>query len=329
MQIQKTKFCVANNNSRDCISRLVQFAPFIQEFFGSAPPEISGSARVVRRHIDAILLEEFVREAGKLGIGYNVLLNSIAYPELFSRGFREKIRDFFVFLSDIGATAVTIADIALMEFVAREKNRIGLTVEIVASSWCDIMGPTKAKRIEKKGADRIVLHQDINRNFSDLKAIQGAVTSKIELLANNGCTYRCAARQSHRMFQSLNSTNQSAFSDPFRNECIKLRRDNPVEILLSPTIRPEDIRVYEQMSFHLFKIAGRLQSTDWLEKAVQAYIARDFTGSLPELAYTNHGEKMPFIDNKKLDGFLEFVAAGSPLEYSERVREFYKKNFCE
>ncbi|MEW5997016.1 MAG: U32 family peptidase [Candidatus Micrarchaeota archaeon] len=326
MEGPKTKFCVANNNRGDCIPRITKrFAPHLEEFFGSAPPDISGSARLVTSHSTTESLKRDICEARRHGVGYNVLLNSIVHPQLTDTNFMKRICGFLELIAEWGATAVTITDTFLMDVAAEHRSKKSLPLKIVASSWCDILGPTKAKRIEGRGADRIILHQDANRNIADLGAIISQVKCEVELLANNGCLYRCDARQAHRVFQSLHSTSGERIADPFRAECIRIRREDPFEILLSPTIRPEDVGLYESMGFHLFKIAGRLQSTDWLEYVVEAYVKREFNDSLPKLASTNDGEKLPRICNKRLDGFLQFVTAGHALGYTERVREFYDK----
>jgi collagenase-like PrtC family protease len=69
------------------------------------------------------------------------------------------------------------------------------------------------------------------------------------------------------------------------------------------------------MGYRTFKIAGREMTTDWLVNAASAYARRSYDGNLTDIlngiAVMMGGggpesRKMPHIDNRKLDGFLEY-----------------------
>ncbi len=125
--------------------------------------------------------------------------------------------------------------------------------------------------------------------------------------------------------------------------CNSIKLKNPEELIKSRWIRPEDLHIYEEMGFTHFKITDRSRATKWLLRAVKAYVDRRYDGNLcdilsleipgdenniqPEINRRFRQQLMkycvsdqvwlkgsfgwckkgrPYIDNNKLEGFLEF-----------------------
>lgn len=126
--------------------------------------------------------------------------------------------------------------------------------------------------------------------------------------------------------------------------CTNTKVKNPTTLIAAEWIRPEDIRYYEQLcektgNYNLsLKLVERTKSTDFLVRVLKAYTARSYEGNLMDLlnwpkAKENHqvhlfpayikmlselynfkellkmkevsGAPALFVDNKKLDGFLD------------------------
>ena len=89
-------------------------------------------------------------------------------------------------------------------------------------------------------------------------------------------------------------------------------------------IRPEDQKVYNEIGINYFKVSGRTGTTEYLKTVLEAYMSENFEGNLltlwkplqtifskeSELTY-QHPE---YIDNKKLDGFIDHWFKGDGFE---------------
>jgi collagenase-like PrtC family protease len=123
------------------------------------------------------------------------------------------------------------------------------------------------------------------------------------------------------------------------------RFSDPVEFIRAPWIRPEDVGAYEEIGIDCFKIAERSQETSWILRAANAYASRKYDGDLLDIINFPEGlyrfilsqqfpqrdlpdRLKPVIDNRKLDGFLEFFRENTCRDrscddcgYCERVAE--------
>ncbi len=125
--------------------------------------------------------------------------------------------------------------------------------------------------------------------------------------------------------------------------CDVIKCQKPAELIKSRWIRPEDLKTYEDMGFTHFKITDRSRASSWLVRATKAYVDRRYDGNLcdilsleipgdeksiqPEINKRFRRQLLkycvsdqvwlkgsfgwgklgrPYIDNRALDGFLEF-----------------------
>ncbi len=125
--------------------------------------------------------------------------------------------------------------------------------------------------------------------------------------------------------------------------CDKIKIEKPEELIKSRWIRPEDLHIYEEMGYTHFKITDRSRATRWLLRTTKAYIDRRYNGNLcdilsleipgdekniqPEINKRFREQLLrhcvsdqvwlkgsfgwgktgrPYINNRTLDGFLEF-----------------------
>ena len=59
----------------------------------------------------------------------------------------------------------------------------------------------------------------------------------------------------------------------------------PVELLRSPFIRPEDLHVYDELGMDIIKLADRTESAETLMQTARAYAAERYEGNLFQLIF--------------------------------------------
>ena len=84
-------------------------------------------------------------------------------------------------------------------------------------------------------------------------------------------------------------------------------------------IRPEDIKAYNEIGLKHFKITGRTGSTEYIIKTISSYLNESYEGNLLGLwkqlesikpGVNEKDVETLFIDNKKLDGFIDAWSVG-------------------
>jgi hypothetical protein len=141
---------------------------------------------------------------------------------------------------------------------------------------------------EEMGADCIVLDSIlVNREFATLSRIRKSVKCDLELLVNNNCLSACALSPSHMTAlahagQSWHG-NRGFFIDWCFLRCTEMKLREPVNYLRSEWIRPEDLWMYEEMGYDLFKVAERDLPTPVMLGRVRAYASRRYDGNLLDL----------------------------------------------
>jgi collagenase-like PrtC family protease len=149
---------------------------------------------------------------------------------------------------------------------------------------------------------------------------------RLVLITNEFCGHvaasaaaRCLFRKDCYDLHSLGYTEEDlkdADGYPF-TECIASRNrpETPQAWLKMNFIRPEDICRYQTIGIDAFKITGRTTGTGSFRKIVLAYCSGRYEGNLldicpPQRSILQTGERVqdekPFIDNVRLDGFVDF-----------------------
>lgn len=331
-------FCVGLNGRPENLEAILdRFASHIREVFVAVPTYLMGSGRA---GADPLTLDKMAKQtemAHGAGVGYNVLLNAVCLGgRQFKPDFQKQLYEFLEFACEANVDALTIADPFVLQKAVAFRRSKGAEFTICVSSLADVTEAVSAKRYEDMGPDRIVLHQNVNRDFQAIQQIQEAVSCELELYANTGSLYKCPYRQAHRSYIShLSILTSEELKEPenhnwFKANCISMRKRNPLEIIMSPTIRPEDIHFYENMGIKLFKISARTMSTDWVMRVLAHYTLRHFDGNITDLCDTNLGQKMPFISNKAFDGLLECILhSGGHNNYKDICRQFYQEQIAD
>jgi collagenase-like PrtC family protease len=187
----------------------------------------------------------------------------------------------------------------------------------------------RAKLFDSLGADSIILHSNVNRDFRLLRAIRDAVKCELGVLTNSLCLYQCPYEYYHNDTLGHASQNYNPLNGFYMDYCVTrctLERFRDVsQFIKSRWIRPEDIPIYEETGIDFFKIAGRATSSEWIINATEGYSSRQYQGNLcnilyvpnpkidyadPVLASTQTARvgspPKVYIDNQDLEGFIDF-----------------------
>lgn len=289
-----------------------------------------------------ITLENIFRQVGVLkgwGIKFNYLLNGTSYG---NREFDKRYRSDFVShvrnLAANGVEVVTIGNPFMLEVVANEVPEI----ELFASVLMEIDCLARLKVISQLGVRYACLSKTLLKNFRALEKISMHGNAKVEqvLLANDPCLHHCAFTTYHNDTLS-HLTGGGILCDSYcRLQCTRSFATDRREIVSASFIRPEDLRVYSNLGYSMFKLCDRKQTTPWILRALRSYVREYYDGNLAEIMapwsryegtydfprelkrsdfessstddLRDHLRFMPSIDNRSLDGYLDYWRKKKP-----------------
>lgn len=334
------RFTVAFNGDISLFSRLSAF-PEVESVFGKMTRDVIGGGRssFYLADIDFDSIRASVAEAHEYGIRFIYLMNATCQGnEELTSGKNRALGKFADQLVDIGIDGVVVAAPYMLRFLKSRYPELPVSI----STFCNVSSPTKARKWEDLGADRIILSTDINRNFTAIRGIRKAVNIEVEIFANNVCMAECPYSVNHpsAMAHSSESGKSGFLMDYHSFRCAKHKLEDPLEILRGGFLRPEDLNTYSDLGVDVFKLSGRSRSSDWILRTVQAFASGRYEGNLADLIVYPYilpkGEGMlsqaerwllrpdlinldalgllqrlgertgiVHIDNRKLDGFLD------------------------
>ena len=281
----------------------------------------------------------FIAEARRRGLEFNYLVNASCFDNLeFTKEGYEKIAEHLNWISSTGVDTVTVT----LPFLLQMAKRYFPHLKVCVSSFARVQNVHLARYWEEMGADKIILPESIARDFDTLAVIRKAVSCELELIANHCCLFYCPLDLHHRNMVSHGSQEGhpcGGFAADYCKLACQLRKlKRPVELIKARWIRPEDLRHYEDVGIDCLKLVERFRGTESLIRILDAYERRSHTGNLAELltlpqegSYLSPNleitqrpdlieperfkeilgvlrEPFPgrlYIDNKKLDGFLD------------------------
>lgn len=274
-------------------------------------------------------IEKSIRDIHAIGKKFTYALDShcLENKEYTNAGQR-KIRELIQWIDGSGADAVVVNIPHLVQVIKGQFPR--LKVEFGTSR---VIGELqRIKYYDHLGADSIAFRSDANRDFALLALSRKVVKCGLRLTVNSLCLHYCNFASDHENLLShlTNFTTHSAPSRYYHYACNYERLKNLDEVIKAPFIRPEDIALYESCGYDDFIIEPNSSLTDDVVKIVKAYLSRSYDGNLLELMSVM-GERpfqddkgllskgAPYVDNKKLDGFLSYHVKGSGDNCSSRI----------
>lgn len=302
----------------------------IYEVYISAPSYICSSGRRGPRPIGPRNLSRQAELIHKHGVKLNVVMNgSCQGGREFSSQFKRTITDFALLMEEAGVDSVTVANPFMIDLIKSKAKSIA----IIISSFAEVIEPVKIERFRSRGADRVVLHQNVYRNFEALRRIRESTDLELEVIPNQGCLNQCECFISHINIVSHSSiageeeiASFGDFNFPIKR-CRRIRQTDPIEFLMSCFIRPEDLHIYEELGIDIFKFAGRKSSTDWMLNVFDAYINRNYEGNLFDLSsHVGEHPKLCNLPNKALEEWFDYIGSNSDHNlFRRRAQEYCER----
>jgi len=317
--------CLATSWDDDLILQLEKQGIYkkVSELFGSLNSSIVGSGRPSFA-LPEVSMEDaklHIRKAHSIGIKFNYLLNASCMGNReFTDDGREKILALLDWLNECEVDMVTISLPYLGDIVKRYFPKIGVSISVTNR----IDSVASVKIWEAMGVDRIVIDPMKNRDFELLRAIRGATNCQLEVLMNSICVYGCPFLNYHYNIFAHGSqeddcgdaTQHRLATSYLVIKCEQIKLSDFSEIIKSPFIRPEDIKLYRDLGIQFFKVKGRATRTSSIIETAKAYAEESYDGNLLDivpLIPSSRGDDARiiadppiYVDNKKLDGFLDY-----------------------
>lgn len=228
---------------------------------------------------------------------------------------------------DSGVASVTVAVPYLVEIIHATAPQL----EVVVSTIGYVGALAGIDQYQEAGADRIVLDVEVNRDFLFLRTACAESPVPLEVIVNPVCLSQCHFKYNHNCVAALGSQSLLRggvgvpYNQYYLNWCFLRKLRSESEFLKSPWVRPEDLHLWEETGIHYFKIAGRGLPSAEILRLCRSYLAQSFDGNLLDLLGWPHwlafrdnddGTRLPpldvILDNKALDGFLNFFARSTP-----------------
>ena len=268
-----------------------------------------GSGRVLKQlpEVDFLAMKEYVEYSNEKGIDFSYTFN---IPYWQNREFTKegafKLKEFLRHLYEIGVSDLTVSMPSFLDIVKWS----GYDFKVKASAICHITTPNKALAYKKMGVERIVVDESVHRDFQTLKNIVKVFGENVEIIVNTMCHRNCVYRQFH-----YNETGGDSFGlcnevgvNFFEHKCLLQRYDTLSGLLKLGWVRPEDLHYYSDIGITYFKLQGRQHvGKGGHIKALEVYLKESYDGNLMDLLdmFNPRYSFQVFIDNKKLDGYLE------------------------
>ena len=311
----------------------------VEVFYGKLSSDIIGGGRptFALPKIDKHRVEEHISTVHRYGFKFNYLLNATCLDNLeTTKEFNRQLEEMLEWLGCMKVDYITLTVPMLIERV----KSVLPDVKISLSTFANVNSISQVRYFEELGVDEITLPESKNRDFRFLEQLRKSTKCGFQLIATNDCMFECPLRHHHANFQSHASQSQH-ITDGFALDycmlrCTHWKLKHPEELVKSPWIRPEDLKIYEDLGFDKVKLTERMKKTEKIAETAMAYLKGSYDGNLLRLLNSRLSEedfeipdfaknmKSEFvqpekmskvyrlifslkaeIDNKELNGFIE------------------------
>jgi collagenase-like PrtC family protease len=278
----KTKFLVACNWEEDLIKQLSKDSSDIKYIFGKSKTDVFSGGRPMREvneleHRNRA--ESYIKKAKTNNLEFNYLLNGTELNNEFSKETTKKIYENLDWLSSIEIKWVTVCNPRIAQIIKENYSNLNVNISIFAH----VRTKRQIEFWQRLGAKSINLDRELVRNTKQLEFLVKSTDLDLILLANDPCLLNCPYELYHDNLMSKNSVTGDKYYHYCSLTCMLEYISNPVEIIKSSFIRPEDISYYENIGIRNFKIVDRNRTTKFIVNAVEAYINRKYNGNLIDL----------------------------------------------
>jgi len=293
----------------------------VASLFGSIG-SLTPTARSVDRlpHRDWPFIEKYVKKARDNNIHIRYTLNQSCIGSLqdFASYWYKELYFTTQKLHEAGVDEWTVASPLIVSLLHKTFPDDFIEVSTIA----EITTPEEMAHWMEIGARGVNLSTSINRDPLRITAIVKTGT-KVAILANEACLYRCPFRRECYNLSSHNSMRGEMFFDfyPFR-WCNMARIKNPVEWVKSRIVLPQWMNLYQRhTNVRWFKIAYRTHPEEVALPILTAYMEQHYDGNLLDLwptishlGSTQEPKERQYISCHQLDelGFIEHFFEPEP-----------------
>ncbi len=282
----------------------------VDETYGQATVGVlfgSGRSSNELPAVDLNALEKYVAYSASRNIDFNYTFNAscLGNREFTEAGIRQ-INRFIGRLWNMGIRNLTIALPQLMMLVADSKYPF----TVKASTLCLVNSASKAAFHKNHGIKRIVIDEDITRDFKTIRQICEAFGDGVEMIANSRCIVNCPLKMLHYNHESHFRFGRQDIKGFYDRSCALNRLSDWTSPIRLNWVRPEDIGLYESVGVHRFKIQGReIAFRGDPVKTTEAYMSGSYTGNLFDLLsmFDPRAKTEAYqlcVENRALDGFI-------------------------
>lgn len=288
----------------------------IKSVYGSVRNFLLGQARYSNKipELNNSELGYFIKKIKDLGISFHYTINS-PWSELKERKNKNDFIKELEILLNLGIDALILAN----PFLIKTVKETFPETKIIGSINLQVNTVYKYNSLLQYGCESVVLDRPVNRNIRMLKKLSRNA-ERFSLLVNSTCLFDCPLQQYHANENGFFSRGGAELiEDPSycMKYCVSEIQNNPVNILKSTWIRPEDITKYESIGVKNFKIQGRTLSTNALMGIISAYLERKTPDDRLFYIFPEWRKSFPEIDTK---------LKGSVLDKMEFIDYFFKSN---
>ncbi len=323
----------------------------VKSMFGIMPSDIVGGGRptAALRNISKDEATDLIKQIRSKGISFNYLLNAVCLDNKeFTKEWTDELVKHLNWLVSCGVDALTVSIPYLIQFIKKNYPDFRISTSI----FDRISTVERARYFEDLGADDIVLDPNINRELKLIGKMRKALDAEMTIYVNGHCLYQCpfAFYHAEQLAHSSQSWHPSGgyYTEYCWYSCMKNRLEDPVKLIKSIWVRPEDLKTYEDLGINNFKVGDRTARSEYILNTARAYAAGILEGNLmnlfnipvPMIQYTigqymepGFTPELPYIDNRALDGFLDFFRNKSCAQsdcnechYCDRIAEKVVKN---
>jgi collagenase-like PrtC family protease len=282
----------------------------VEETYGQASVgAIFGSGRSAASlpPVDLKKLASYIEYSAERRIGFNYTFNPSCLGNTeFSGAGLAKINRFLDKLWKVGVRNLTVS---LPQLVAIVQDS-SYSFAIKGSTMGLVNSAVKAAHHKSIGISRIVIDEDITRDFRRIRLIRAAFGEGVEMIVNSSCLKDCPYKTFHWNYESHASYAREDVKRFYSHRCLMRKTSDWQSPLKLNCVRPEDLHYYEKCGISRFKIQGRNSAAHGdPARAAEAYMKGSYSGNLYDLTYLfdSRLDSMPYhpyMDNEKLEGFL-------------------------
>lgn len=285
----------------------------VESVYGGIGSAVIGGGRapLVIKAVTDEEIKQSVELAHEHNMDFDFTVNSgcLANKEFTKKG-HEEIITYLEWIEGLGVDSITVTLPSIIQIARKYTPKLKIKV----STFQRIASVEVAKKYESLGVDAIMITENCNRDFKLIESIRSAVDCKLVLLANVGCLYNCHNAHSHIVSSSHScdkDMEQTIFTTiPFSAECVMNKLRDITEFIKIRYIRPEDVKIYEDLGIDLLKLADRHTKTEIIEQRVKAYVNRSYDGNLMDLMGQKSDRKTDNINQEEFGRLLSFSEEG-------------------